>query len=135
MIPTSQYILSLVTATAVVLVVAELLRRRQLHEKYAVLWLLVGLAVGSISVFPQLLSFAAGTADVAVPVNLLFFAAIILLLGVTMHLSWESSRAEDRTRQLAEEVALLRLKLESLSHRRSGDSDENTPDSLPTHSL
>jgi hypothetical protein len=31
---------------------------------------------------------------------------------VCVHLSWESSRLEDETRALAEEVALLRLQVE-----------------------
>ena len=37
----------------------ELLRRRQLREKYAVLWLLVAVAVAALAIFPGLLDFAA----------------------------------------------------------------------------
>jgi hypothetical protein len=49
---------------------------------------------------------------VADPPNLLLFAANVVLVLVTVHLSWESSRMEDRTRALAEEVALLRQHIE-----------------------
>jgi hypothetical protein len=34
--------------------------------------------------------------------------AIVFLLIVVMHFSWELSRLEERTRTLAEEIALLR---------------------------
>jgi hypothetical protein len=37
-----------------------------------------------------------------------FLGAILFLLLVCMHLSWEVSRLEERTRILAEELALLR---------------------------
>ena len=37
-----------------------------------------------------------------------FLGAIVFLLLVCMHLSWEVSRLEERTRTLAEELALLR---------------------------
>ena len=47
-----------------------------------------------------------------VPANLLFFAASMLLLCVSIQHSYELGRLEERTRTLAEEVALLRLELE-----------------------
>ena len=37
-----------------------------------------------------------------------FLAAIAFLFVIVVHFSWELSRLEDRTRTLAEEVALLR---------------------------
>ena len=35
-----------------------------------------------------------------VPANLLFSLAIVLLLGVALHLSWELSQAEDEIRRV-----------------------------------
>ena len=90
----------------------ELLRRGQLREKYAVLWLLEGIAVAVFAVFPGLINDIARPLHVADPPNLLLFAANVVLVLVTVHLSWESSRMEDRTRALAEEVALLRQQIE-----------------------
>jgi hypothetical protein len=79
----------------------ELLRRRQLKEKYAVL-----------GAFPALLNYVADRVGVKDPPNLLLFAAALLLLLVCVHLSWEASRLEERTRTLAEELALLRQRME-----------------------
>ena len=105
-------IVSLVGGIAIVLVMVELLRRRQLKEKYAVLWLAVALAVGTLAVAPGLLDAVAGRLSVADPVNLLLFVGMLVLLSVCVHLSWECSRLEDETRSLAEEVALLRNQVE-----------------------
>ena len=48
--PTAQYVLSIITAAGVLAMMAEMLRRRQLREKYAVLWLAVGVVVAVLSV-------------------------------------------------------------------------------------
>lgn len=92
--------------------VLEMLRRRQLKEKYAVLWVLVACGSMLLAAFPGLLDRVAELLSVADPPNLLLFGAVVGLLFVCLHLSWETSRLEDETRTLAEEVALLREQLE-----------------------
>ena len=105
-------IVSLVGGVLVLLVMFELLRRRQLKEKYAVLWLVVSLTIAVLAVAPGLLDTVARRLSVADPVNLLLFVGMLVLLSVCVHLSWESSRLEDETRALAEEIALLRNQVE-----------------------
>lgn len=112
----TRYVVALVGALVSLAVIIELLRRRQLREKYSVLWLLVGTGVAVLALFPGLLEWLSNIAGVAVPANLLFFAALVLLLSVSVHLSWEISRLEDETRKLAEDVAILRLELEQSRH-------------------
>jgi hypothetical protein len=102
------YVVGLATALATLVFVIEMLRRGILREKYAALWLLVATALLVVAIFPQLLAWAASSAGVAVPANLLFFVSGIVLLLVSVQLSYEVSRLEARTRRLAEEVALLR---------------------------
>lgn len=113
------YLVPLVGALICLGVIAELLRRRQLREKYAVLWLLVGTAIAVLTVFPGLLSAVSSALGVVVPANLLFFGSLVLLLAVSVHQSWELSRLEDETRKLAEDLAILRLEVE-----QAGRSDE-----------
>ena len=105
---THTYAVGIVTALATLLFVVEMLRRGILREKYAALWLLVASALMVGAVFPRLLSWTASLLGVAVPANLLFFVSGVVLLLVSVQLSYEVSRAEARTRRLAEEVALLR---------------------------
>ena len=89
------------------ILVGNLLRSRKIRERYAVLWVAVGLFMLILVAFPDLLAWFAGLVGVAVPSNLLFALAIIRLLGITLQLTLEVSRAEDRSRVLAEHVSSL----------------------------
>lgn len=104
-------------AVVVGVVLFRLLRAGRIREKYAALWIIVGAGIVALAVWPGLLNFLAEGIGVALPVNLLFFLAILLLLGVTLHLSLEASRLEDETRVLAEQVALLGLDVRRLRLR------------------
>jgi hypothetical protein len=112
---------------AIVGVVFEMLRRKKLREKYAALWLIVGVGTLILAAFPSLLTVVAVAVGVQLPSNLLFIISILLLLGVCLHLSWEISVVEDETRTLAEEVAILRTMLEEMSPQDSGDDTPASP--------
>ena len=119
-----------ILALVIVVLVVEMLRRKKLREKYAVLWLVVGLATLILAAFPQLLALTARFLGVQVPSNLLFAMTILLALGVCLHLSWEISVVEDETRTLAEEAAILRTHIERLEARLDAQLAE--PSRTPT---
>nr|WP_201469358.1 DUF2304 domain-containing protein [Microbacterium hydrocarbonoxydans] len=98
-------------------VVLALLLKRQLREKYAIIWLVIGLAVLLLGIFPQALLFITASLGFQVPANLLFTLAIFLLLAVSLHLSWELSQGEEEIRRLAEEAAIGRLERETHARR------------------
>ncbi|WP_240669721.1 DUF2304 domain-containing protein [Actinoplanes solisilvae] len=98
----------------------ELLRRRQLREKYGALWLLVALAVLPLSFVPTLLDGLSSFLGIASGLSLFLFLSIAFLLAVAAHLSWESSRLEEETRSLSEEIALLRADVAELQELREG---------------
>jgi hypothetical protein len=100
--------LTSITALIVLGLILELLRRRQLREKYAFLWMSVGLVVLILGFLPRLLDSVAALLGVASGVSLVLFLGVIFLLLVSIHLSWEVSRLEEETRMLAEEIALIR---------------------------
>lgn len=112
-------------AVLVLAIIVVMLLRRQLREKYATLWLLIGLALLVISVFPGLLLQLTHLLGVEVPANLIFALSIVLLVGVALHLSWELSRAEEEIRRLAEETAINRADIDVLARRL--DEAEGAP--------
>ncbi|MGO2541700.1 MAG: DUF2304 domain-containing protein [Specibacter sp.] len=125
------FILSLV----IVLLVFDMLRRKKIREKYAALWLVVGLSMLVLAAFPRLLEFVADILHVQVPSNLLFAMSIVLALGVCLHLSWEISVVEDETRVLAEEAAILRAHLDKLEQRIDVLTSHSSPTSQVNPSL
>ncbi len=104
-------------AIVMVAIVLVLLSKRQLSEKYAVMWLVIGIAAIIVTVVPGLLERLTDALRVQLPSNLIFGGAIVLLVGVALHLSWELSRAEAEIRRLAEEGAINRLECEQLAER------------------
>jgi hypothetical protein len=97
-----------VIALVNVLAMLELVRRRQLREKYALLWLTVGMAGIILAVTRGLMDRLARAVGVAYGPTVVFVLAILFLLLVCVHLSLQVSRLEERTTLLAAELALLR---------------------------
>lgn len=104
-------VLTALTAVILLAVILELMRRRQLREKYTVLWMAVGFIVVAFGFFPGLLNALARGLGVASGASLVLFLGVVFLLLVCIHLSWEASRLEEKTRTLAEEVALIQAQL------------------------
>jgi hypothetical protein len=109
---TGVHIIALVAALVTLTVIIELSRRSQLRTKYTVVWLLVGLVIAVFAIAPGLFNSIARGVGVKSPPNLLVVVAALFLLMVCVYLSWEAGRLEDKTRILAEEVAILREELE-----------------------
>lgn len=110
-------------AVVIIAAVLWMLLTRQLREKYAVLWLVLGAALLILGLFPGLLSAATAALGVQLPVNLLFATAIAVLLGVTLHLSWELSQSEAEARRLAEEIAIVGARLDALEQESASRHD------------
>lgn len=111
-------------------VVLVMLRNGRLREKYAILWLVIGGLTIILGLFPRLLNWAASVVGIVVPANLLFSLSILLLVGVSLHVSRELTILEDETRILAEEVAILRAGVEHLQGQIR--SAEHTIDDGPS---
>jgi len=113
---TGNLILGVVGSVITLVVLFEMLRRHQLREKYAVFWVIVAVLAIVVAIFPRVLIWAAEVTGVEVPSNLLFFLASMVLLVVSIQHSYELGRLEERTRTLAEELALLRMETQDAPH-------------------
>lgn len=91
-----------------------LLRSRRLREKYAAIWLVVLVVVIVLGAFPGVLFGLARFVGVETPSNLLFASSLIVLLFVCIQLSIEISSLEEETRTIAEELALLGRRVDSV---------------------
>jgi hypothetical protein len=105
------------------LLVLELVRRRRLIERYALLWMLVAFTLLVLSVWTGLLSWAADAIGIAVPANFLFLAAFGVGFVLLLHFSVAISRLSEETKILAQEVA--RLDAELRAARRNGTGPAN----------
>ncbi|GJF02247.1 DUF2304 domain-containing protein [Pseudonocardia sp. D17] len=110
-------IFSVVVAVAALVLVVELLRRRRLREKYAVIWVVISIGTLVVAIFPSLLRGVAQAIGIQTPSNLLFFGSLLVLFAVSLQLSREVGLLEEQSRRLAEEVGALRLRLDAMEKR------------------
>ena len=111
-----QIVAVLVTAV-MLLVVFELVRRRRLVERYALLWMSVAAALLVLAIWTDLLSWASDLVGIDVPSNALFLAAFGVAFLLLLHVSVATSRLGEETKILAQEVARLD---EELRQMRAG---------------
>lgn len=104
--------------------VFEMVRRRYLHERYAILWLAAALALIVLAAWTQLLEYISRAVGIKTPSNAFFVIAFAFLLLLLLHFSAVVSRLADETRVLAQRVALLeRQRGQDLSRVASSDKD------------
>ena len=102
------HVVVVVLAAIPALFVLRLVRRRALRAKYSMLWLAVAGLLLLSALFPFVVDEVTSWFGIENQPAVYLMIAIIFLLVVVMHFSWELSRLEERTRTLAEEIALLR---------------------------
>jgi hypothetical protein len=123
-----QIVAVIVTAIAF-LIILELVRRRRLVERYALLWMLAGAALLVLAVWRDLLEIVADAIGVADPVNAIFLLAFGVVFGLLLHFSVANSRLSDETKILAQEVARLDEELRVLrAGAANGDGAEPAAD-------
>lgn len=133
MISVSQ-VLGICAAVLILLVVIELLRRRHLRERHAIWWLGAGLLALISGVFPATLEWAAQLAGIAAPTNLIFFVSIAVLFLVCLQHSSELTELESKTRDLAEQSALLELRVRELEEAiRLGEATKSVSERWPAN--
>ena len=124
---TVAYILGIVSSVLALAVVIELLRRHSLRERHAIWWLVAGVLALVVGVFPGTLVWAADLVGVEVPTNLVFFISIAILFFVCLQHAAELTVLESKTSALAEQSALLELRIRQLEDdRQSADGSSAT---------
>ncbi|HUI44923.1 MAG TPA: DUF2304 domain-containing protein [Nitrospirota bacterium] len=116
-------ILAIVGSGALLFIVAELIRRGRLKEKYSLLWLLSGGVLLIFSSSRDILQYVSHLLGIYYPPSLLFLVAFLFLLLITLHFSVVISGLSEKNKQLAQEVALMRQQIqEPLGNRASTNS-------------
>ena len=108
-------ILAIVASSGLVLIVFELLRRRRLIERYALLWLGSSLVLLGLSIWTGLLEVISNAVGIVYPPNALFMIAFAFVLVLLLHFSLAISRLSGETKVLAQKVARLDKDVRELS--------------------
>jgi hypothetical protein len=115
-------LVSTIGAAVLLLVVLEMVRRRRLMERYALLWLLSAIVLLALAVWSGALASISRAIGVIYPPNALFFVAIGFIVLLLLHFSSAVSRLSDQSETLAQRQALLEERLRR-QEQLTGDSE------------
>ena len=105
-------IVSIGATLALFLLVFELVRRRRLMERYALLWLFSTVVLLGLAVWKHLLEEVASAIGIFYAPSALFVVAFGFILAILLHFSLVISRIADQTKVLAQRVGLLQQRLD-----------------------
>jgi hypothetical protein len=114
---TTQRILLIVVTGGLLLVVLELVRRKHLLERYALLWLFSAVVLMVLAAWHGLLTTISETLGIRYPPSLLFLLAIGFELLLLLNFSLTNSRLTDQNKVLAQRLALLQQRLDDQEQR------------------
>lgn len=105
-------ILSFVIGVLLFVSVLFLIVTGRLKERYSILWLISSLSIVFLSVSRALLERVSYMLGIYYPPSLLFLAGVFFLLIINISFSLTISRLSSKVDALAQEVALLKGKIE-----------------------
>lgn len=114
-------IISVVLSVILLLFVLELVRKGMLKERYSILWIASASVLLILSLWKGLLDRLSASIGIFYPPSLLFLIAFIFLLLIVLHFSIVISIMRDKNKSLAQEMGLLKLKIEDLENKASKD--------------
>jgi hypothetical protein len=120
-------IVSILGALVLLVVVLEMVRRRRLLERYALLWLFSALVILALAVWRGALEQVAKAVGIYSPPNALFFIALGFVLLLLLHFSAAVSRLADQSKVLAQRQALVEQQLRELEAVRAAAASEAEP--------
>jgi len=109
------------------LLVFELVRRRRLMERYALLWLFSTAVLLGLAVWKNLLEEVAAGVGIYYAPSALFVIAFGFVLAMLLHFSLVISRLADQNKVLAQQVGMLRERVSRLEAGTALQDDADTP--------
>ncbi len=119
--PLGVSIAAAIASLVLLIAVLELVRRRRLREKYALLWILTAIVLLVLSVWRGAVTSIATTLGVSYGPTVLFAVGALFVLVVLLHYSTVISALTDRTVVLSQQLAILEERLRRLEADRSLD--------------
>jgi hypothetical protein len=115
-------IVAIVGALALLMVVLEMVRRRRLLERYALLWMFSAVVILGLAVWRGALERVATAVGIYSPPNALFFIALGFILLLLLHFSAAVSRLADQSKVLAQRQAIVEQQLRELKRQAAADA-------------
>ena len=107
-------IVAILGATGLLVLVFELVRRKRLMERYALLWLFSSTVLLGLSVWRGLLDQVASAIGIYYAPSAMFVVAFACILVLLLHFSLVISRLADQNKVLAQRIGMLQQRLDEV---------------------
>lgn len=111
-------VLAVLLSTAVLVTVLLLVRRRKLREEYTPIWVVLAALMTVVSLRLDLLRLVTRAIGAWTPSSTLFFLGELFLMGICLNYAVRFSRQTLQLKDLAQETAVLRARLDALERER-----------------
>lgn len=128
MIPPTLRVTLIIAVICYFIIILYFLKQRALNLKYTLLWLLAGVVMGSLVIFPELLVRIIHIFGIEDNMNGLFIICIAFMLMILMALTSIASRQNMKIRSFVQEIAILDKRvreLEAGSEKQEKNSLDN----------
>lgn len=126
-ISTQAQVIAVIATLAIFLFVLELVRRRRLVERYALLWMTAALALLILAIWTDGLDVLKDLMGIQEPANAIFILAFGVAFLLLLNFSTVSSRLGEETKILAQEVASLEQRLRAREAADAEEPQDGTP--------
>ncbi len=132
MISGRMQIFAIVASVVFLLVMIHLLKQKRLDLKYSLLWLLSGVIMLALAIFPQLLDEFAHLIGIYSAVNALF--AVMLFCGIMVMISLTAIISKERREitRLVQEMAMLDNRLRRLEEKLEKKDEPGSTEGMRT---
>lgn len=113
-----QKIFALIVSLSFLVFIFELVRRRKIKEEYSWLWILAGVTMVVLVVWPGLLLFMSHLIGAETPLVTMFIFGFIFLIFVNIDYSIQISKYKDQIKKMAQRIGILTKELKSLEREK-----------------
>lgn len=118
-LPGNVQIIAVIVTLLLLGLVLELVRRRRLIERYALIWILASIGMVVLAVWRQGLNVLGDLVGVASPVNAIFLISFGVVYALLLNFSVAVSRLSEETKILAQLVSRLDAELVRMQRERT----------------
>jgi len=118
-----QKVAMIVICIIIFILILDLVRRRKLREEYSWLWLLTSAALFVLVIQYSWLELITDLMGAVLPTTTLFIGALVFLMLLSIQFSVRISKLTDQVKNMVQENALLREKIEEIDR----DAGQKSP--------
>ena len=115
-----QKIAMIIICISIFIIILDLVRRRKLREEYSWLWLLTSAALFVLVIQYSWLELITEAMGAVLPTTTLFIGALVFLMFLSIQFSVRISKLTDQVKNMVQENALLREKIEDIKDDKGG---------------